>query len=731
MLACHPRRQSNFDFYPSTDHLPSPSPSHSNLPFFNRLPATACTPSPSDFNGKPVAYFQQSPVTAHYESLDSENPQYLASASSVADQPEIRIEESTPTPLTTAGFPQHSTPVDNTAYSWVTLDGGDANSQMVATAGPNLQTAVLNRASRSHQRAASSSSIGSSGGSSPYLGHATSFSYSMAEQPSNLSKLSHAFNLESSRIFGNHLPTPTQTPTQDSFISHSYPTSNANFQHTQTLDSATAASMAMNRMMIDQEEDVPGMSHSGRHSLSSIGQEPSTPHTVGGDGYDVGLRGPSNGEIHFKVEDWIDNYLQYDDETDTLSHTSVPKLDIYADESFYPAVTTSMPVASSSGVRTHKGFISHPNQVREFLQAAQIARSQSPSTTISRDISPFRPDSPWATAVRLQSAQQSRESQKAQSYRNELDQHMSPQDNSAPKTISPKDAMLEYRPDEEESKMPLFSDAASYNQYTAQGNQQYNANTQSLGNMKANNAGNWRQAPTSNFATGQILPTSHQQSATFNFASPVTQPFAQGVVPFVPQNYGAASSMAAPKQDDTPDFPAHLTSMESSASEAALGSGSNSKLEAQRPEGSSPLAETGTYTCTYHGCSLRFETPQKLQRHKREGHRQVAAQQQHTPGVGSGMTSAALAARNSQSGPHKCERINPTTGKPCNVVFSRPYDLTRHEDTIHNARKQKVRCALCVEEKTFSRNDALTRHMRVVHPEVDFPGKHRRRGAHE
>jgi len=89
------------------------------------------------------------------------------------------------------------------------------------------------------------------------------------------------------------------------------------------------------------------------------------------------------------------------------------------------------------------------------------------------------------------------------------------------------------------------------------------------------------------------------------------------------------------------------------------------------------------------------------------------------------MTSAAL--RNSQAGPHKCERINPSTGKPCNVVFSRPYDLTRHEDTIHNGLKKKTRCQYCTEEKTFSRNDALTRHMRVVHPEIDFGGKTRRR----
>jgi hypothetical protein len=171
--------------------------------------------------------------------------------------------------------------------------------------------------------------------------------------------------------------------------------------------------------------------------------------------------------------------------------------------------------------------------------------------------------------------------------------------------------------------------------------------------------------------------------------------------------------------DSTPEFPAHLTSMESSASEAEPPNSQSSDQYLQKPTASG--ASSGTYSCTYHGCSQRFETPQKLQKHKREGHRNA--------NLGPSMTSAAILERNSQAGPHKCERINPTTGKPCNTIFSRPYDLTRHEDTIHNIRKQKVRCALCVEEKTFSRNDALTRHMRVVHPEVDFPGKHRRRGG--
>jgi uncharacterized Zn-finger protein len=90
-----------------------------------------------------------------------------------------------------------------------------------------------------------------------------------------------------------------------------------------------------------------------------------------------------------------------------------------------------------------------------------------------------------------------------------------------------------------------------------------------------------------------------------------------------------------------------------------------------------------------------------LQTHKRESHRN---------------------SWDMQAGQHKCERINPSTGKPCNSIFIRPYDLTRHEDVIHNTRKRKVKCEFC-SDKTFSRVDALVRHMRVVHPEVDFDKK--------
>lgn len=176
---------------------------------------------------------------------------------------------------------------------------------------------------------------------------------------------------------------------------------------------------------------------------------------------------------------------------------------------------------------------------------------------------------------------------------------------------------------------------------------------------------------------------------------------------FVPQARRQASNLS----NVTEDFPATLTSMDSSSSEYAP--------DMKKPDSTS--ADSGGYTCTYRNCTLRFDTPQKLQKHKREGHRSSAAASDE-----GGMTS-----RNSQAGPHKCERINPSTGKACNVIFSRPYDLTRHEDTIHNARKQKVHCPICTEEKSFSRNDALTRHLRVVHPEHADLSKSRRRGARD
>jgi hypothetical protein len=206
----------------------------------------------------------------------------------------------------------------------------------------------------------------------------------------------------------------------------------------------------------------------------------------------------------------------------------------------------------------------------------------------------------------------------------------------------------------------------------------------------------------------------------------------------IPQQYPFVSQASrqpihAGLHEMAPEFPAHMISMESTGDEGPSEPSSQQSIKSRSQVPTTPQqqqqsqsvqrtldtsSDSGTYSCTYHGCHLRFETPAKLQKHKREGHRQTSPTSSQSPN---------LALRNSQAGPHRCDRINPSTGKPCNSIFSRPYDLTRHEDTIHNGRKQKVRCHLCTEEKTFSRNDALTRHMRVVHPEVDWVGKQKRR----
>ncbi|KAL5344572.1 hypothetical protein ACLOAV_010556 [Pseudogymnoascus australis] len=66
------------------------------------------------------------------------------------------------------------------------------------------------------------------------------------------------------------------------------------------------------------------------------------------------------------------------------------------------------------------------------------------------------------------------------------------------------------------------------------------------------------------------------------------------------------------------------------------------------------------------------------------------------------------------AGPHKCERISPKTGKPCNTTCSRQYDLKRHKDTIHNGRK--VHCRFC--GMTFHRKDYMKNHIHDVDPEI-------------
>lgn len=721
--------------YHTTD-LPSPSPSHTS--FYDNSAQINTSSLVSNFNENLLRqYFASQPTPAHViTSLPTE--QVNADQSYMTEDyghssPAIRIQQSTPIPQLNTGYAQEQAMADSDMgnQSWGMYEGNNMNMQNT-----QMSTPTTYRKSRTHNRVSSNSSIGSSHsfGSAQGLPYSGSSEDTPHHQPHLKVGSSYGAADEASSAFTNHLPTPTQTPTQDTF-------SMQNYSNAQNFAPTMAAHYQMSGLMSQQQvdDDVPGFSASERHSVSSVGHNsPVTPHTAIDDDFKI----PSNGEISSsRVETWIDDYLLFDDAD--YKH-SIPKFertmtDACNDELYYPHINTSSAVHTQP-MTSNPSLLSPYTQsalINERLKAASQARSQSPTSQASRGVSPFRHGSPHAPMqnfnsprAAMASASQMREQQKAEAEAYALKRNRRSND-PEPKTISPKDAVLDYNESDQDTKMPLFpgGGASDYDQSYTGGDSytQSDANFDTSSSQNYSNVQAWsRPQSTSNFPA-----TSTPAHSNFTFVPP-SIPGGVSSMSF-PTSYPAQTSMAPVEQ--TPEFPAHLTSMESSMSEAGNdfpGSSQGSMMSAPTSKPQHTQADTGTYSCTYHGCMQRFETPQKLQKHKREGHRQNPAPQSTvpaSPSVGTGMTSAALAARNSQAGPHKCERTNPQTGKPCNAIFSRPYDLTRHEDTIHNARKQKVRCALCVEEKTFSRNDALTRHMRVVHPEIDFPGKHRRRGG--
>jgi 26S proteasome regulatory subunit N4 len=576
---------------------------------------------------------------------------------------------------------------------------------------------------RAHHRAESLSSLGSAGPASPYTANTSN--------PQVVGDIYHDFHDFQPPTSAKPL-TPAHTPSQETFLPPHFSNfyNNPNFGFTMTHD-------GLSKQTGDAElMPAPEFNHSARPSITS---SPSTPPTHEEE------RQKSGESSMFDL--WLNEYLHNFD--NQAYRNTMPKLDrtmsdIYADELYNPSfqITSAPPTSTPAPMVT----LSPQNDV--FSQRLQAANSQhlnasntrAPLTIPSRERSPFRQGSPLAPSansasnnfgaqspnLRFGTATHMREQQKAENDALALQRQMertSPEQ-ITPKTISPKDVDLVYHESEEDANAPLFPPQQHIQRQPSQYRRQPTVSQdpseadeivsqRSFGSMATS-----RRESSSAYSTAS-QQTAQQQQGGFNFVPPAVAGSVRQIpqqYPFVPQSRRQPSNLSSV----TEDFPATLTSMESSSSEYGA-----ETPESRKPAGAT--ADTGTYTCTYHGCTLRFDTPAKLQRHKREGHRNSAAVV--NSGDSNGMTSAAQ--RNSQAGPHKCERINPSTGKPCNTIFSRPYDLTRHEDTIHNARKQKVHCPLCTEEKTFSRNDALTRHLRVVHPEHVDMSRSRRRGGHD
>lgn len=549
---------------------------------------------------------------------------------------------------------------------------------------------------RYHKRLSSASSVNTTGPPSPH-DHSSPFCHIANTESANFSPLEN-FDCASTPLqstFSKSLPTPVGTPTSNSFMQPGYQNA-ASAQ-----DNQRYSASAMGRIHSGTGDDSAApFEFSAPPSASSMTHNsPATPLTNYDADYDE--KNFSRGEnIHSDMDSSrrMGEYLPFDSGYPQSAAFSQAMQDVFPDQMYSTPASQNFSHPSQPNMPHTSSHLSPYRTMNLFANRLQAAnqdhisqRTNSPVTAIVRERSPFKPYNNNNNIQNLGRASH-------QNPMTAMTQAMmgQPQAPTAPKSVSPKELMLEDPEVDDADTTPLFP-------------QRFDQPPSFVNRIPEAN-----------------LPPFSDQNGMFNsqqFPAPPMQ---------VPQQYPFVSSRRrqpsdqSNESDQVPEFPAHMISMETTMEEGPSESSQRSNhqqatSQIQRPGDTS--SDSGTYTCTYHGCTLRFESPAKLQKHKRESHRQTS------PSTGPASAPAGptdLGLRNSQAGPHKCARINPSTGKPCNSIFSRPYDLTRHEDTIHNARKQKVRCHLCAEEKTFSRNDALTRHMRVVHPDVDWPGKTRR-----
>jgi hypothetical protein len=463
-------------------------------------------------------------------------------------------------------------------------------------------------------------------------------------------------------------------------------------QHTQAPQQQTMMATQFTQYpssMYQNEDEIPELSptprkarfpSSARLSVSSVdtynnnsNRQPTTPvhtpdHSTAADSSSA-----SEAPLIY-VNEWLDEYLQLNSD---INPSPMPKLgrtysDAVQDELYNPDLIAndySAPAAPPM------------NQYSQMYQQQQQQHTSPTATSPHhRDNSPFRATSPYNASMNFagleaygpsmtqqQQHHNHHQQQQQQPIRNRRESELSmistgrPQQHQqqlgTPKTISPKDALLEYSsPEGDVSQMNFFGPSS---RITSRENSDLEEVSRSMS------------------------VSSRRESSFSDSLSNYTN--AAAAAPYM-QTYSPATSQPPRRYSDY-----------SSATPVIV----------EKPLGT--RADTGAYTCTYSGCGQRFNTSGKLQKHRREAHRKS------TPTANSVSTAAAIASRNAQPGPHRCMRPNPSTGKPCNTVFSRPYDLTRHEDTIHNSQKEKVRCEICTDEKTFSRPDALVRHRRVKH----------------
>ena len=335
---------------------------------------------------------------------------------------------------------------------------------------------------------------------------------------------------------------------------------------------------------------------------------------------------------------------EYEDNFKTESRNIIPKLDrtisdICQDELWNPEVPTTTPTSQSrpgqnSLLSPYKGVFS------ERLQAANnehiSARSASPATTVSRERSPYRPGHEHVAEdylnannapPRLGTASQVRGQQKAQADARELMEHQQKVGHlGSPKTISPKQTSLDYQESVDDANMPLFpqTDVRSCVSGPPKTPSTYQQNTMqsTTGDCVQESRRNKTATIPCTSSADFVVSIPAQPAPNYAFAPPAVPNNIQ-----IPQEYPFISHLQSQDSsrrsasDQPPECPSRLalTSMESTKSDSGTKS-EHSQSESSRgtPRPSNTAADTGTYSCTYRGCSLRFPKPQKLKKHKRE-----------------------------------------------------------------------------------------------------------------
>ncbi|KAL8697809.1 MAG: hypothetical protein Q9224_002136 [Gallowayella concinna] len=608
--------------------------------------------------------------------------------------PPIRVQQSTPSHALPES-PFNSPPLMVESFS----NSCDSYEPPTHLSPHAQQQRPFRRTYQTHRRIPSDSSVVSAGPDSPYT---QTLAYPQILDPDSASVASTQFDAydsgyPSAAQYSKSHYAPQTSQTHESFLAPVFQDYNP---ATVDVESFQAVQTAMRQALMDQQRaSMTDQSHSSRGSFD-------------GD-YNELSRIPSSGQR---------NPTKFDR---TMS-------DIYQDELYNPSVPTSAPPQQPRQFIPPENLLSpQKNSVfADLFQAAQsghvTARSASPVTSLARERSPFAPASPYATErfshstpsspARLNSAAHLREQQKAESDARVLAEHQpKASDFATPRTISPKEVALDYNEAEEDAKMPLLKQDKRENQLStfasttpnlSQSDVEDNTSERSYSSMAP------RRQRGSHLAASTA---SGQSGSTFTFMPPSVPGSIQ-----MPQQYPINSQLLRRQSsslrsttDQAPEFPAQLITMESSKSETTQSDNLarpdfTSSAESTQRSPSSPglqrpsdmTAATGSYACTLPDCAARFENAAKLQKHRREAHRNspprptavAPSTSSTTPTSATTPTaSSSSASRNQQAGPHKCERINPSTGKPCMTIFSRSYDLTRHEDTIHSSRKAKVR----------------------------------------